>query len=351
MVKLTWSIVLLTCLGTAVSVTADRQTAPVRPLPPAPLACNNFPKYYNLPVNRFFWLGAHDATSQDRSLTEMLRDGIRLLDLNLCSSSENAIVACSDSSMTLQDIADEILDYARVQEEQVITVNANMPDDVSLSAFEKTWDQACKVHTERVEGIDPFEDGQCPFIYRRDIAWKSLGSLVNYDPEAPQWEGDGELVGIRSKIVLTTNRSGGPRNSVYFSEQFWRSTPKQNTPNLNEQLNTLCKTPGAVGIEGYVDPSSDGGDSSKDEGKAYFTPTIWENAIVSQNGCNIDNAGADVFVNAILVDQYHYHLKYLHELQTRMIPVNFAKWQGQSKIKLAPSKLVSVHHPHERDEL
>ena len=85
--------------------------APVRELPAEPRSCNDFPGYYNIPINRFFWLGAHDVTSQDRSVTDMLHDGkqgkkeivqmtthctslnatviiigIRLLDLNLCSS-------------------------------------------------------------------------------------------------------------------------------------------------------------------------------------------------------------------------------------------------------------------------
>ncbi|KAI8148596.1 hypothetical protein BJV82DRAFT_270022 [Fennellomyces sp. T-0311] len=81
MVKFAW--ILLTCLGLAA---ADRQTAPVRPLPPDPLPCNGFPEYRTIPVNHFFWLGAHDAARQDRSLTDMLRDGIRFLDLHLCSS-------------------------------------------------------------------------------------------------------------------------------------------------------------------------------------------------------------------------------------------------------------------------
>ena len=72
----------------------------------------------------------------------------------------DTIVACSDSKISLLDLADEIFNYAREQEEQVITVHVNLSDDISLSTFEKTWDQVCKVHTERLEGVDPFEKGQ-----------------------------------------------------------------------------------------------------------------------------------------------------------------------------------------------
>ena len=32
----------------------------------------------------------------------------------------------------------------------------------------------------------------------------------------PQWEGDGELVGVRSRIILTTSRKH--QNTAYFSE-------------------------------------------------------------------------------------------------------------------------------------
>ncbi|KAG2219025.1 hypothetical protein INT45_003916, partial [Circinella minor] len=327
----------------ALTVSADRQTAPVRELPADPRPCNDFPDHYKIPVNRFFWLGAHDVASQDRSVTEMLRDGIRLLDLNLCSSPKDTIVACSDSTVSLLDLADEIFNYAREQEEQIITVHVNLSDDISLSTFEKTWDQVCKVHTERLEGVDPFEKGQCPFIYKKSGQWETLGELVGYDPEMPQWEGDGELVGVRSKIILTTSRKH--QNTAYFSENLWRSTISQNVADLNVELSKLCKTPGAIEIQGKMDIYK-----STLEKKNYFDAALWENAIISSNGCNIDQTGAGVYFNTILMDQYHYQLPYLLELQGRMIPVNFAKSQSK-KVKIEPSKLVKVHHPHDRDEL
>ncbi|KAI9263393.1 hypothetical protein BDA99DRAFT_510109 [Phascolomyces articulosus] len=346
MVKLfTWSSSILLSSAFLV-VSADRQTAPVSEIPPIPLACNNFPTYYNIPLNRFFWLGAHDATAQERSLTDMLIDGIRLLDLKLCSSSKDTIVACSDSALSLQDISDEIFNYAREQEEQIIVLNINLSEDLSLSQFEETWDQVCKLHTERLEGVDDFVKGQCPFIYKKDGAWETLGELVNVDPEMPQWEGDGELVGVRSRIILTTPRKLS--NTAYFSPKFWRPSPKQDASDLNDQIYKLCKTPGAIGIEGYVDPSKD-----KRASNSTFDATLWENTIISRKGCDIDNTGAGVYFNMIQVDDYYSHLEYLHELQTRMIPVNFAKLKQGSlkKRKIEPSKLVKVHHPHDRDEL
>lgn len=30
-----------------------------------------------------------------------------------------------------------------------------------------------------------------------------MGELVGFDPDMAQWEGDGELVGVRSKLIVT----------------------------------------------------------------------------------------------------------------------------------------------------
>lgn len=59
-----------------------------------PLPCNGFPEYRKLPINQAFYLGAHNAGShvfnescqgtQTKDITQMLTDGIRYLDINLC---------------------------------------------------------------------------------------------------------------------------------------------------------------------------------------------------------------------------------------------------------------------------
>ncbi|KAI8148595.1 hypothetical protein BJV82DRAFT_269962 [Fennellomyces sp. T-0311] len=235
-------------------------------------------------------------------------------------------------------MADEILEYARVQVEQVILVHVNLADDITFTAFDEAWDQVCKVHSDRTEGTNVYEAGECPFVFKKEGGpWSSLGELVNYDPEMAQWEGDGEVVGVRSKIILTTSRKS-IHNSAYFSEKFWRSSPVQNAPDIDQQLHHLCKTSGGVGLEAYVDPSYD---NVKD---MTFDAAFWENAIAS--ACDINNA--DACVNMIEVDQYHYYLDYLYELQKRMVPVNFGRWQGQ-KVKLETSKIVKKER--ERDEL
>ena len=63
---------------------------------------------------------------------------------------------------------------------------------------------------------------QCPFIYthKRGGRWPSIGDLVNYDPEMAQWQGDGELVGVRSKIIFTATPSLA-KGTTYFSKVTW----------------------------------------------------------------------------------------------------------------------------------
>jgi hypothetical protein len=56
-----------------------------------PLPCNGFPQYRELPINQAFYLGAHNAgshvfekSSQKQDIPQLLEDGIRYLDINLC---------------------------------------------------------------------------------------------------------------------------------------------------------------------------------------------------------------------------------------------------------------------------
>jgi hypothetical protein len=47
---------------------------------------------------------------------------------------------------------------------------------------------------------------QCPWIYtNKEISTPlpTMGELVAFDPEMAQWEGDGELVGVRSQLIVT----------------------------------------------------------------------------------------------------------------------------------------------------
>ncbi|ORY95430.1 PLC-like phosphodiesterase [Syncephalastrum racemosum] len=318
-----------------------RQSAPVSS-PPGP--CNNFPQYLDLPINHYFWLGAHGAgapcdasdrvgCTQDKTVTEMLTDGIRLIDLRLCSSSQGEIKVCSTTDkpgLTLHEVLDEVFDYARTQPQQVIMVHIASDGHQPLDSLDDIVDQVCKVHSERTEGTDVYARRECPYVYvPRSKPWETLGSLVNYDPDMVQWEGDGEEVGVRSKVILTHD---DPRRSAYFIKKFWRSSPQQDAPDLNEQMQAICSTPGAVGLEAYTDNSSR---------CTAFSPKAWEKALLSDKACRLNESKMGTFLSTITVDFYQDHLPYLHDLQARALAVNYARYHGRDKaaMKLPASKL------------
>lgn len=75
-------------------------------------------------------------------------------------------------SVTLHEFADQVLDFARVEPEQVIIVHVSTPEDASIDkTFEDTWDQVCKVHAERTEGTDAF-------VKREVIQWYPSGTII-----------------------------------------------------------------------------------------------------------------------------------------------------------------------------
>lgn len=49
-------------------------------------------------------------------------------------------------------------------------------------------------------------NSKCPWIFaKQEISTPlpTMAELVGFDPDMPQWEGDGELVGVRSKLIVT----------------------------------------------------------------------------------------------------------------------------------------------------
>lgn len=87
-----------------------------------------------------------------------------------------------------------------------------------------------------------------------------MGEIVNYDPDMAQWVGDGELVGVRTKILFTLAdnvvETAGYKSS-YFSTAFWRTIHKDNTiadlDSFKKLLGKQCRVPaGGIGLEAYA---------------------------------------------------------------------------------------------------
>ncbi|KAI8098760.1 uncharacterized protein BX664DRAFT_319530 [Halteromyces radiatus] len=316
-----------------------------------PLPCNGFPEYKDLPVNYFFWLGVHNAglspdsyqcpdSTQARPVTDMLQDGIRHLDLNLCTRNGETTLCSSDNKETnisFSDYLAQVFDYVRQVFQQVVVLNINSivddPDSVvTFKEMETIIDRVCKTQADRTLGTNEYEQYKCPFIYVQPeytMDWPSLGELVYYDPETAAWEGDGEDVGVQSKIIFThgesIRRNGGDM-SHYFSKVFARHSNFDGKllDDSKSNVHTLCQSNGPISLQVYSDQYND-----KYQASQLDDITLIEDAILSKEGCDLNSAGLHVYFNMIQLDRYHQILPYLKDLQARMNKHNYAKYQGQ----------------------
>ncbi|CAO3619662.1 unnamed protein product [Mucor hiemalis] len=344
-----------------------------------PLPCNGFPEYRKLPINQAFYLGAHNAGShvfnescqgtQTKDITQMLTDGIRYLDINLCRDEQGKAVICSTfdsatSALSFADVLESVLQFSRDNVEQFVVVNIkseNVKHPVNTKELEALIDERCKIHTELTAGTDEYKVKECPFIETYvpgKSRWRSMGEIVNYDPEMAQWVGDGELVGVRTKILFTladTVVNTADYKSSYFTPAFWRSIHKDNKiadlDSLKKLLGKQCRIPaGGIGLEAYASAAC-----SEEFNAHISSPIVLEDILTSRSGCNLNDSPLNTFFSFVSVDHYDKQLPYLKDLEERMMQLNFEKWSGNYK-PLSPSTLKSTVEKEEtqhilRDEL
>ncbi|KAG0746648.1 hypothetical protein G6F57_005311 [Rhizopus arrhizus] len=326
--------------------------------------CNGYPQYRKLPINQGFYLGAQNAgsqvfkgecqASQDASIIKMLEDGIRFLDVNLCTNEKNVVVVCSSrdstvSSTPFTDVLNEAFIFARENPEQFFIINLrseNVGHQANIKDLEQQMDTICKTHTELTPGTDEYVKYKCPFIYRHEKGpWPSIGELVNYNPEMAQWEGDGELVGVRTKMLFTASESISTvpeYQSSYFTEPFWRESRASEPNKLKDDLKKVCRVPaGGIKLNAYVDDAC-----SKDD----YSPEQIEDLLLDKLGCNLNDSPLNTFISILSVNHYGKHLRYLQELKDRMMEINYAKWNGNYQL-VRPSVIATKQHKVQRDEL
>ncbi|CAO3697922.1 unnamed protein product [Rhizopus stolonifer] len=257
-------------------------------------------------------------------------DDIRYFNIDICTSEKKDLVICS-SDKTFEDVLNEAFIFARETPEQFFIVNLGSKD---IKQVEKVMDKVCKVHTELTAGTDEYVELKCPFIYKHEKGpWPSIGELVNYNPEQAQWEGDGELVGVRTKMLFTTSSKDG-YTSPYFTPTFWREFQGSGLNELKQELKKGCRVPaGGIKLNAY---------SSED-----YTPAEIEELILDRSGCNLNDSPLNTFISIVSQNKYEKNLDYLKELKDRLMEVNFAKWNGDYEL-VKPSSLV---RRVQRDEL
>ncbi|KAI8890534.1 hypothetical protein K501DRAFT_281821 [Backusella circina FSU 941] len=308
--------------------------------------CNGYPEYRDLPINQYFYYGQKVTT--DTSIPDLLTSGHRYLDVSLCQEGNNDISLCSHS-LSLSSALHQVFDFARDSVEQLIVLNVNsIAESVLAQDIEKVIDTVCKIHAEKTPGTAEYEDGECPFIYKYKFgAFPSIGSVVNYDPEMAQWIGDGELVGVRTKVVLTLSNdvtlSTPGYNSAYFTNT--STTMAKDTKTIMSSVHDLCKIAGGgIGIEAYIK-------NNKDE-NAKIDNHFIETLISSIDGCNINDSPLNSFINVLALDHVETKdLVYLKELEKRILQVNYAKFNGKYP-QLAPATTLTMKDQKiQRDEL
>ncbi|KAG2175978.1 hypothetical protein INT44_000456 [Umbelopsis vinacea] len=327
--------------------------------------CNDFPEYCELPVDWYLWLGATgsgsssiekvltlkdgewidsvvDATSftrtQTRSVTSMLNDGIRLLKVDLCSNHGEAAHVCfSDGEnigygATLNSFLRESLQFLKDQPHQAIVLHLeeNPMNSVDIRRVEKVIDDVCADISNSTAGVFPFEAGHCPWIYtNKEISTPlpTMGELVAFDPEMAQWEGDGELVGVRSQLIVTHSqefvRPYGYKSN-YMSQPFWQTTHgvAKDISQVKAQLKKLCSKATAIEVE-VAEVQSD----CVNDGKCEDAGTLdaLNDVLYSKQGCSVDTMSNYARIAAISTSFYHTKLEQIKGIQRKFLQLNEKK--------------------------
>lgn len=175
-----------------------------------------------------------------------------------------------------------------------------------------------------------------------------MADVVEYYPDMAQWEGDGEVVGVRTKFMITKSDqiiSTPGYNAAYFTPTFWRSIHKEPVLSLDDlkaNIRKECRIPaGGIALEAYL---------TNHQGFEY-TPEIIEDILLSRKGCNLNDSPLNTFISLFSSDNYQHQLSYLKELEKRMMDLNYAKWNGNYDLIKTSKYLKKEEKKVERDEL
>ncbi|KAI9273676.1 hypothetical protein BY458DRAFT_533162 [Sporodiniella umbellata] len=288
--------------------------------------CNGYPQYRKLPINQAFYLGS----TANKNVDTLLNQGMRYFEWDICQNAQDDLVICS-TGKTFESALNEAFLFAREVPEQFFIVHVNT--QIENQKIETNMDTLCKKHTELTPGTDEYTQFKCPFFYKHEGGpWPSIGELVNYNPEQAQWEGDGELVGVRTRMLFTMDTPSSL--SSFFTKPFWRNIKGLDSSELKQELKKNCRVPaGGVKLNAFTNKK--------------LTPKEIEEFLLDRSGCNLNDSPLNTFVSILNVQTYEQEQPYFDELKDRMMDLNVAKWNGEYEL-LKPSTLA---RKVQRDEL
>ncbi|KAI8069522.1 hypothetical protein BC940DRAFT_297945 [Gongronella butleri] len=275
--------------------------------------CNGYPDLKDLQVPYFCWLSTdYTASDASPSLTSLFVDGVRHVGLQVCLDDEQQLVLCDNKNASFLDVMHEILVFVRDSSYQIVTADLTTGDGVTFASLEAVIDEACEYHADLTLGTKVYEQHACPFIYTQgpfDVEWPSFGELVNYDPFMAAWEGDGEIVGVQSQLILTHKLGPyGDDKPHYFSKRFSRTEEA-----TGQSLHQMCKTPGPVTLQ-----ARDLDQVSKIEARL----------LSDKDGCDLNHASEQALVNMIQVGNEWKDWSGLTALQERINEHNLEVQEG-----------------------
>lgn len=334
--------------------------------PPAP--CNAYPDKCHLPVDYSFFLGTHNAgayklrdlnevhndfmrteeftcgyENQDQNVTTMLKDGVRLLDIDLCAWKDGDLYLCHSThglpeiltdgyGVKFTDFIKEAIDFIDQHPYQVVILH--LSDNLSNNP-------AWRVNLEQIEKALR-SIGADKYIYTQEDAtnpWPSIADLTHYGQ-------DGEP---KSRFIVTNSGDFEPPTDDYettlVSEMFWQSTyfPNQKLKDIAPHIHQMCHAPGGIGyeaIEGFAFPHC-----VKQLTREVYHPQFLNGTLFDVHACHYHKSPTHSRLNVMMVDYYRQHWDYLKDLQAKILDINHGKWHKRTK------KGHDIPHSPLKDEL
>ncbi|CAO3685034.1 unnamed protein product [Umbelopsis vinacea] len=310
---------------------------------------------------------SHFVRTQDRTVTSMLDDGIRLLKADLCARAGEEPRICHESGndigygTTFKNYLREAFRFMSEHAHQglVLHLDDNPMDTVDIRQIERVIDDVCVEFANNTADVT----SQCPWIHtKKEVSAQlpTVGELVDYDPDMSQWEGDGEDVGVRSRMIVTHSQEFARPygyKSHYMSQPFWQSTyaTSQDVSQLRMRLQKMSKKANAIEVvasraRSPVCTQGDAcGEGTGVSGKEVTNLLL--DALSSKQGFSMGNMSPYARIAAVSMSFYESNLAQLKEIQRELLKVNEIKLSQIKATHEESAKSRTDGAPVYRDEL
>jgi len=301
----------------------------------------------------------------------MLDDGIRLLKVDLCARNGEVPHVCFASGndigygATFEKYVREAFQFMSEHHHQglILHLNDNPMDSVDIRHVERVLGDVCVEFANKTLGVKHFQTGECPWIFtKKEVAapLPTVGELVDHDPQMSQWEGDGEHVGVQSRMIVTHSqdftRPYGYK-SQYMSQPFWQSTyeSSQAASQLKARLKKMWKRGSAIEVAASLgrSPACVDLDACEQENTVSErdVTNLLLGALSPNQDFSVDTMSQHARIAAITVSFYESRLAQLKELQRSLLKLNEKKLDEIKALHREAARSRTDSYAAHRDEL